>query len=52
MTVGKQHQTALKTNQLKINLNEVKLQDNEVIKVLSNNHCKLCEIDSQVTDVL
>ena len=50
MTVNK-HQTTLKTDQMKINCNKVKQQDSEVIKVLSNNRCKLCEVDSQLTDV-
>ena len=51
MIVSKQHQTTLKIDHVKINCNEVKRQHNELIKVLSNNHCKLFEIDSQLTEV-
>ena len=46
LTVSKQHQTTIKTDHVKINCNKVKLQDNELIKVLSNNRSKLCEISS------
>ena len=34
-----------------MNCNEVKQQDNELITELSNNQCKLCEADSQLTEV-
>ena len=36
----------IKTDNVLINCNEVKRQDNELIKELINNQCKLCDIDS------
>ena len=49
MTESKQHQITLKTDQVKINCNNIKGQNNEVMKVMSTNRCKVSEIDSQLT---
>ena len=44
MTITKQHQTTLKTDHMEINSNTVQGKDKEVIKVMSNNRCKLMKM--------